>query len=164
MWLHSSVRGAGEQQNTLWYQRGLYSSWSESIHKQQARQDLAVSALVQKGSSCAVCRGGVVGETFPISDGGNSQYCSFTKDKKRERKKKAAVSRERAVTQGVYPCSCVTTTRAAWTVCTCKNRARQVRPSLCMLLATFPFLPTRSVSVGLVLLSSFSQVFFLNPV
>lgn len=33
-----------------------------------------------------------------------------------------------------------------------------------MLLATFPFLPTWSVSVGLVLLRSFSQVFFLNLV
>lgn len=51
-----------------------------------------MSALAQKGASCA-CWGG--GGVLRISDGGDSLYCSFTKERE---KRKPAQSGERAVT------------------------------------------------------------------
>lgn len=52
-----------------------------------ARHGLVVLALVQKGASCAGYGGGVVvvGGILPISDGGNSPYCSFTKEREKKR-------------------------------------------------------------------------------
>lgn len=159
MWLHSFVRGGRGAELPLDSEVVIVPDLKIHI-KQVARRSPRPSCVSFGTKGWMMCR--LWGEILRISDGGDILYCSFTKEIKKKYLLRAAHEQWH---QGIYPCSCLTATRAAWMVCTCKNRTWQVRPSLCMLLATFPLLPSQSICLfGLISPCSFlvPNVFFFS--